>query len=122
MVTSLVKPFLTSNGNVRSTSIIGASRPDQSRIIAPGINEDTSSRDDIRSTIRNDVGEADKLDAAVQRSSTNERNTESLRIEESTPESIFHKVVKQFDLSEQINLANSLIVQTIYTNLIERSG
>ena len=70
MVVSLVKPFLASNGNVRSASIIGASRPDQSRIIAPGMNEDVSSRDDVRSTVRNDVGEADKLDATVERSST----------------------------------------------------
>ena len=38
MVASLVERFLTSNGNVRSPSIIGASRPDQSRIIAPGMN------------------------------------------------------------------------------------
>ena len=33
-------------------------------------------------------------------------------IEESTPESIFRKVVKQLDSSEQMNLANSLSVQT----------
>ena len=35
MVASLDEPFLSSNGNVRSASIIGASRPDQSRINAP---------------------------------------------------------------------------------------
>ena len=112
MVTSLVESFLASNGNVRSASIIGASRPSQSRISAPGMNEDISSRDDVRSTVRNDVGEADKLDAAVQRSSTDEWNTESLRIEESTPEIIFHRVVKQLDWSERMNLVNSLSVQT----------
>ena len=43
MVASLDEPFPESNGNVRSASIIGASRPDQSRIIAPGMNEDISS-------------------------------------------------------------------------------
>ena len=51
MVTSLVEPFLTSNGNLSLASIIGASRPDQSRIIAPGTNGDISSRDDVRSTV-----------------------------------------------------------------------
>ena len=40
MVTSLVESLLASNENVRSASIIGASRPDQSRIFAPGMNED----------------------------------------------------------------------------------
>ena len=69
MVASFNEPFLASNGNVRSASIIGASRPDKSRIIAPGMNEDISSRYDVRSTVRSDVGEADKLDAAVQQSS-----------------------------------------------------
>ena len=66
MVTSLVESFLASNGNVRLASIIVASRPDQSRIFAPGMNEDISSRDDVRSTVRNDVGEADKLEATVE--------------------------------------------------------
>ena len=74
MVASLDEPFLASDENVRSASIIGASRPDRSRIIAPGMNEDISSRDDVRSTVQSDVGEADKLDAAVQRSLSNEWN------------------------------------------------
>ena len=112
MVESLVKPFLTSNGNVRLASIIGASWPDQSRVIAPGMNEDISSRDDVRNTVRNDVGKADKLDATAQRSSTNEWNTASSQIEEGSPESIFRKVVEKFDSSERMNLANSLSVQT----------
>ena len=51
MVAYLDEPFLESNGNVLLASIIGASRPDQSRIIAPGMNEDISSRDDVRSTV-----------------------------------------------------------------------
>ena len=45
MVASLDEPCLASNGNVRSASIIEASRPDYSRIIAPGMNEDILSRD-----------------------------------------------------------------------------
>ena len=59
MVATLNEPFLASDGDVRSTSIIGASRPDQSRIVAPGMNEDISSRNDVRSTVRSDVGETD---------------------------------------------------------------
>ena len=108
MVTSLVESFLASNGNVRSASIIGSSRPNQSMIFAPGMNKDISSRDDVRSTVRNDVGKADKLNATVERSLNDEWNTASLRIEEGTPQSIFRKVVKQLDSSERMNLANSL--------------
>ena len=66
--------FLASDENVRSASIIGASMPDQSMIIDSGMNEDISSRDNARSNVRSDVGEADKLDAAVQRSSSDEWN------------------------------------------------
>ena len=51
MVAPLDEPFLESNGKVRSESIIGSSRPDQSRIIAPGMNEDISSRDIVQSTV-----------------------------------------------------------------------
>ena len=76
------------------------------------MNEDISSRYDVRSTVRNDVGEADKLDADVQQFSTDEWNTASSQIEEGSPESIFRKVVKTFDSSEQMNLENSLSVQT----------
>ena len=70
MVAPLNEPFLESDGDVRSTSIIGASRPNKSRIVAPGMNKDISSRDDVQSTVRSDVGKADKLDTAVQRSSS----------------------------------------------------
>ena len=65
IVAPLIEPFLASDGEVLLTSIIGASRPDQSRIVAPGMNEDISSRNDVRSTVRSDVSEADKLDTAV---------------------------------------------------------
>ena len=95
MVSPLNEPFLVSGGYVRSTSIIGASRPDQSRIVAPGMNEDISSRNYVRSTVRSDVSEADKLDAAVQRSLSDEWNTASSQILEGSPESIFRKVVKK---------------------------
>ena len=72
MVTSLVESLMASNGSVLSASIIEASRPNQSRIFTPGMNEDISSKDDVRSTVQNDVGEADKLDTTVQKSSTDE--------------------------------------------------
>ena len=47
VVAFLDEPFLASDENVRSASIIGASRPDQSRIIAPGMNEYISGRGDV---------------------------------------------------------------------------
>ena len=81
MITPLTGPFLTSDRDVRSTSVIGASRPDHSRIVAPFMNEYISSRDDVLSTVRSDIGKAEKLDTAVQRSSTDKRNTAPLRIE-----------------------------------------
>ena len=112
MVASLDEHFLASNGDVRSAIIIGSSRPDQSRILVPGMNADISSRDDVRSTVRNDVGEADKLNAAVQRSLSDEWNTASSRIVEGSPESIFHKVVEKSDSSERMNLVKSLSVHT----------
>ena len=43
---------------------------------------------------------------------TDEWNTPSSRIEESTPKSIFRKGIKQLDSSDQMNLANYLSVQT----------
>ena len=54
----------------------------------------------------------DKLDATVEGSSTDEWHTASSRIEESTPKRIFHKVIKHLDLSDQMNITNSLSVQT----------
>ena len=80
MVTSLVESLLTSNGNVRSASIIGASRPDQSRIFA-SMNEDISCRDYVQSTVQNGDSEADKLDATVEGYLTNEWNMASSQIE-----------------------------------------
>ena len=64
MIAPLNEPFLASDGDISLASIIGASIPDQNRIIAPGMNEYISSIYDVRSTFRNDVGEANKLDAA----------------------------------------------------------
>ena len=80
MVVPLDEPFLESDGNIRSASIIGVSRTDQSKIIAPGMNEDISSRDDDRSTVQSDAGKANKMDAAVQLSLSNEWNAATSRI------------------------------------------
>ena len=112
MVTSLIEALLASNRNIRSASILGAIRTNQSRIFAPGMHKDISSRDDLRSTVRNDVGEADKLDTTVDVSTTDERNTASSRIEECTPKSIFRKCIKKLDSIDRMNLANSLRVPT----------
>ena len=47
MITPLTEPFLNSDGDVHSTSVIRASRPDHSRIIAPFTNKDILSTDDF---------------------------------------------------------------------------
>ena len=112
MVAPLDEPFLASDGNIRSASIIEANRPDQSRIISPGMNKDISSIDDVRSTVRSDTGEADKLDAAVQRSSSDKWNAATSQIVEGSPKSIFLEIVEKSDSSERMNLANSLSVHT----------
>ena len=66
-------------------------------IFYPGMHEDISGRDNVRSTVCNDVREADKLDTTVDGYTTNERNTASSRIEECTPKSIFRKSIKKID-------------------------
>ena len=112
MIAPLTEPFLTSDGGVRSTSVIGASRLDHGTIIAPFMNKYISSRDDVRSTVRSDVGEGDKLDTAVQRSSSNKSNAAPSHILEGSQKSVFPEIVEKSDSSERMNLANSLGVQT----------
>ena len=73
-----MEPFLTSDRDVLSTSVIGASRPNHIRIGTPFMNKYISSGDDVLSTVRSDVGESDKLNTDVQRSSTDKRNTAPL--------------------------------------------
>ena len=112
MVTSLIEALLASNGNIRSKSILGASWTNQSMIFSPGMHEDISGRDDVRSAVCNDVRQADKLDTTVDGPTTDERNTESSRIEECTLKSIFCKEIKKLDSSSRMNLANSVRVKT----------
>ena len=76
------------------------------------MNKDISSGDKVLSTVRRDVSEADKLDTAVQRSSTDKRNTAPSRIEEGSPKIIFPEIVEESNSSERMNLTNSLGVQT----------
>ena len=78
------------------------------------MHKDIYGRDNVQSTVRNDVREADKLDTTVEGFTTNERNTASLLIEECTPKSIFRKGIKNLDLSNRMNLANSVPVKTPY--------
>ena len=111
VIAPLTKPLLTSDRDVRSTSVIGASRPNHSRIVSPFVNKYISSGDDVWSTVQSDAGEADKLDTAVQRSSTDKRNMAPSRIEEGSPKSIFPEIVEESNLSERMNLANSLGVK-----------
>ena len=113
MLTSLIEAILARNWNIRTTSILGARRTNQSRIFSPGMHEDISGRDNFRITVRNDICEADKLDTTVDGPMTDERNTASSRIVECNPKSIFHEEIKDFDSSSQMNLANSVPVKTL---------
>ena len=112
IITPLTEPFLNSDRDVRSTSVIGASRPDHSRIVDPFMNEEISSRDDVLSTVLSDIGEVEKLDTDVQQSSTDKRNTAPSRIDKGSPKRIFTEIVKESNSSEWMNLANYLGVHT----------
>ena len=111
LIAPLTELFLNSNRDVRAASLIGDSRPERDRIDTPFMNKDIWSRDDAFS-VRSDFVELNKLDTAVQRSSTDERNTVSLRIEEGSLESICPKIVEKSNLSDRMNLANYVLVQT----------
>ena len=89
VIEPLTEPFLTSDMDVRTTSVIGASMHNHSRIGTPFMNKDILSRDDALSNIQSDVGELDKLDTAIQQSSTDKRNMAPSRIEEGGLKSIF---------------------------------
>ena len=58
------------------------------------MNRDISSRDDVRSTVLSDVGGADKLDAAVQQSSSDKWNAAPLIIVEFIPKIFFCEIVE----------------------------
>ena len=77
MLTSLVEAILERNRNIGTKRILGARRTNQSRIFSPRMHKDISGRDNVQSTIRNDVRDADKLDTTVDGPTTDERNTAS---------------------------------------------
>ena len=91
-------------------SDIRNSRIDHGRIGTPIVNKNIWSVDD-NFNVRSDVGEVDKLDTIVQRSPTNERNTASPQIEEESLEIGFSKIFEESNLSERMNLANSLSIE-----------
>ena len=95
VIAPLTEPFMTSDRYVRMASVIGASRPNHSRIGTPFMNKDISSGDDVWSTFQSDVGESDKLDTAVHLSSTDKRNTAPSQIEEGGPKSIFPEIFEK---------------------------
>ena len=112
MLTSLLEAFLARNQNIGTTSILGAHRTNQSQIFAQVMHKDISGRDNVRSTVRNDAREADKLDTTVDGPTTDEWKTASSRIVECTPKSIFRKEIKKLDSSSRMNLRNSMRVKT----------
>ena len=63
------------------------------------MNKYISSGDDVLSTFQSDVVEEDKLDTAIQRSSTDKRNTAPSRIEEGSPKSIFTEIAEESNSS-----------------------
>ena len=111
MIAPLTEPFLTSYRDVHASSEIEDSRSEHDRIGTPFVNKKIWGGDHNFS-VHSDVGKADKLDTAVQRSLTDERNTVYLRIEEGSLESICPKTIKESNSSEQLNLANSLSIET----------
>ena len=80
VIAPLTKPFMTSDRDVCTTSVIGDSKPNNSKIGTPFMKKYIWSRDDALS-VRSDVSELNKLDTAVQKYSTDERNTAPSRIE-----------------------------------------
>ena len=62
VIAPLMGPFLTSDRDVRMTTVIGHIRLNHSGIGTPFMNEDILGRDDVLSNVRSDIGEAEKLE------------------------------------------------------------
>ena len=105
MFAPFLEAFLTRNGHIRTSGIVGTSRPDHSRIIAPGMHEYILRGNDVTTTVRSDVRVMEKLDTTVDGLTNNKRNTESLDIFQSAAESVFGKKSEQFDSSGRVNFA-----------------
>ena len=91
---SLVKSLLTSNRNVRTTSIPRTRRINQGWMLAPTMYENFPCRNDVRSTVLNNVRKSDELNTTVDGLTTNENDTACLRNVEDTPKGIFHENIK----------------------------
>ena len=112
MFASLGKALLTSNQNVGATSIPRTRRINQGRILAPTMYENVPCRNDVRSTVLNNVRKSDELDTTIDRLTTNENDTACLQNVEDTPKGIFHENIKKFDPSSRVNFADSSFVKT----------
>ena len=87
--------------NIRGGSI--------SRIDTPGVNKNVWGLIDTTSNVLSDAENVKKFDTHVQRSTTQERNLESSRIEEESLRSIFPELGSKFDSSVRVKLANSVL-------------
>ena len=112
MLASLVKILMTSNRNVGTTIIPRTRRINQSRILAPTVYKNVPCRNNVRSTVLNNVRESDELDTTVDGPTTNENHTVYLRNVEYTPKLIFRKNIKKLDPSSQVKFADSSTVET----------
>ena len=114
MFAPFLEALLTRNGHIRTTGIVGTSRPNHSRIISPRMHEYILRGNDVATTVRSDVGVMKKLDTNVDGLTTNKRNTESTDIFEGTAESVFGKKSEQFDSSGRVNFEKSVPVELPY--------
>ena len=71
MFAPFLEAFLTGNRHVRTTSIVGTSRPNHSRIISPRMHEDILRGNDVTTTVRSDVRVMEKIDTTVEAFTSN---------------------------------------------------
>ena len=93
MFAPFLEAFLTGNRHVRTTGIVGTSRPNHSRIISPRMHEDILRGNDVATTVQSDIGVMKKLNTTVDGLTNNKRNTESSDIFEGAAESVSAKRV-----------------------------
>ena len=80
-----------------------------SRIDTTGVNKDVWGVIDTTSNVMSDADNVEKFDTSVQRSTTQERNLESSRIEEESLKIIYPELISELDPSVRVNLANSVV-------------
>ena len=91
-----------------------------SRIDTLGVNKDIWSVIDTTSNVLSDADNVKKFDTHVQLSTTQERNLESLRIEEESLKSIFPELGLKFGLSLRTEFAR--FTRTLESNFDPSSG